>query len=627
MSTKSKTIFCNYSPQNLLNGQSGITNLIPNMFDTIQINIYDLKEHSRLVDFLDHSALGKGHKVITVAESVEVQEKELELDVSARMRFRKIHHIHDKAMTFDSGFKGKLTSSHYDLAYLINNHRDRIEFNFSIPKYLYGTNIFQTMPHPNFDGKLYQKIWTLGIDEMPKYSKYFVGFLSNFLSQFFEREFGDIHIDFRFVELARIDCCFNMYFRDMEDAFDFLANSSKVAKKYTRRTSIKEHFMSGKSRSTVEFRGSNYHAKIYHKGTEFKEAIKGNPSNRQQLIDKNIAYWIIKGYSEKEARKKSMEGLFDIAFLQSMADSICRFEINFNHKYFNQVFKEGNANRPAVFRRDCQKWEMYMDIFKEVRSKNALLSTKENNIKKMYDNKRSEAISLGNHALIEKLNKEQARKIRKLNDERNKIDPTKRKIYVYVDKVLRRINRFYLDIEDRARDYDEDFNTKYENEMFTRGEFFHNKKSLFTGDILQMCIEKFVDFVKEFEIKERSHISFIAKKIRMDRLEDEKLKEHLKNAGIEKKFKSTLHENTFKKIIKELEFYDWDFSELKENVPKTTYYRYMKVLKEFGLYNAVKNDTSDFVQDYTFTPYYQQLMLNGHKVRSFSKPSMKVQFS
>jgi len=40
------------------------------------------------------------------------------------------------------------TSGHYEFAYMVEYNRDFIKFNFSVPKYVYGSNVLMFLDHP-----------------------------------------------------------------------------------------------------------------------------------------------------------------------------------------------------------------------------------------------------------------------------------------------------------------------------------------------------------------------------------------------------------------------------------------------------------------------------------------------
>src|SRR5215203_3444987 len=40
------------------------------------------------------------------------------------------------------------TSGHYEFAYMVDYNRDFIEFNFSVPKFVYGSNVLMLVDHP-----------------------------------------------------------------------------------------------------------------------------------------------------------------------------------------------------------------------------------------------------------------------------------------------------------------------------------------------------------------------------------------------------------------------------------------------------------------------------------------------
>ena len=149
------------------------------------------------------------------------------------------------------------SSSHYSFSYHINFMRDFIEFNFSIPKYQFGTNILMFIEHDrDKEFKMFSS-QTLEYNLQKSYK-----LLSNFIANFFKREFTICNIDLKNVEINRIDVCFNQVFNSKEDALLYLEYQKKLKKKNARDEQGVMHDWT----TSLMYKTRRYSAKIYHKG-------------------------------------------------------------------------------------------------------------------------------------------------------------------------------------------------------------------------------------------------------------------------------------------------------------------------------------------------------------------------
>lgn len=181
-------------------------------------------------------------------------------------------------------------SSHYKVSYFLNTLENYIEYNFSIPKYIFGTNIFQFFGYfDQTNTKIFEDLKT---------------FIINFLGKIFVEPVSNSDIEFN-----RIDICYNQFFNSKSDAINYL-NWQKEKQQEINRSSKNRGRDYG---TTLMTSNARYSFKIYHKGTEFakhdiKELSKNNPH------------------------------LYDLGFLQSEADKILRYEMTCRKSYLNYVF-------------------------------------------------------------------------------------------------------------------------------------------------------------------------------------------------------------------------------------------------------------------------------------------------
>lgn len=236
---------------------------------------------------------------------------------------------HESGKTFQQTYRNFIRTYHYAIAYGIFDNRDFIEFNFSIPKYLYGNNVMQFVPH-YFD-KEYTNTFTQDWNELiPIVYKR----LRRFLLWFFEKELGGL-VNPYFVQVARLDICYNLIFNTPDDAKTYLADVKRIRKKYLRDTSVHvNNYHSG-----VYFPSTDYTLKVYHKGSEFKKKQAG-PLLKQLNWEPKL-----------------------VADLQNLADRCLRYEVEFSPTYFDKIFKQ------YIFRKDSKEWKRgrkyYTDMMRD----------------------------------------------------------------------------------------------------------------------------------------------------------------------------------------------------------------------------------------------------------------------
>ena len=205
-----------------------------------------------------------------------------------------------------------LPSSHYSISFQINDERDFIEFNFSIPKLLYSNNVMQF------------------VDISSQSDDFVFTMLQSTLSRFFN-QYLPLPPDWKDVEIQRIDLCFNQFFKSKNEALKYLSEQKKINVENAR--SDTNRFMDYDG-TTVMYKTDNYSFKIYHKGTEFRKndlsQLAKNPSNHGFKTNGNY---------ESSVTKNNPLGfnLFDLA---ETADKILRYEMTCRNGLFNYLFKQ-----------------------------------------------------------------------------------------------------------------------------------------------------------------------------------------------------------------------------------------------------------------------------------------------
>lgn len=271
------------------------------MIDTIVLRIHHVKDkYDHLIKYLEQ--------------------------INTKGYVKKFHHqgLQDKSKTSimygDTGNVMDLThrssiniaSSHYSISFFINEQRDFIELNFSIPKLVYTTNVMQF------------------VDQHETGEKHTFNKLLNILSEFFNKYFP-FRPDWEDIEVNRIDICFNQFFLSKGDALRYLNEQKNIAVHYAKSDVNGAKTYGTTEVQTVSYVTANYSFKIYHKGTEFKK------NDYPKLIKKNPM-----GFNLEE--------------LRDTADKILRYEMTCRKGHFNYLFKQRlKDDQNTIFNHNYEK--------------------------------------------------------------------------------------------------------------------------------------------------------------------------------------------------------------------------------------------------------------------------------
>lgn len=267
------------------------------MIDTIIIRIHNLSKYPVIYEQYNSYSKKKNGMVATY-----VNEDTGEL-IENTYSLKYFYHDSSKFIPLVNRSSVSLASSHYSISYSVETTKDYIEFNFSIPKYKYGTNVFQFI---NWYDQSSQIIFA----ELKV-------FIDDFLMQMLAQQ--PLPND---VEVNRIDLCYNQMFNCKADALLYLEEQKKLLHHYSR--SSKNRYRSYET--SFMYTTDNYSFKIYHKGTEFakndtKEILKFNTANklRQNKVTINNT---------------------PLTWLQEQADCMLRYEMTFRRGMLKYLFDQ-----------------------------------------------------------------------------------------------------------------------------------------------------------------------------------------------------------------------------------------------------------------------------------------------
>lgn len=291
------------------------------MIDTIIIKVHNIEANLIIVNHIwgAKGAFTKSEKNISDVDFADFKQKQIffkNLDQNKTV----------SSMPFTTHVYSSINTDHYSVASRINYVQDFIEFNFSIPKYMYGHNIAQFVP-PNKNIAAFNENYLKNAETV--YNHIF-----KFLDVFFVSNFGYCP-DFRFISVTRLDLCFNMFFETKKQALSYIQAIAVIRKKYMRSTS---NYLPRTTSLYHITKNVNYN--IYHKGSEYE----ANDKKVHQKL--NI-----------EHKKK----IFDTDLLQDISDKIVRFEAKYKDSWMSQQYLY------HFWRKDCSRHRNYFTQYKTIK--------------------------------------------------------------------------------------------------------------------------------------------------------------------------------------------------------------------------------------------------------------------
>jgi len=273
------------------------------MIDTIVLRIHDLQKYQKVCDFILSDRKGTSQGV--------AYEKEM-----TALRFQYLHFTDTNSSRMMYRSYIKTPSHNYDVTIALIQFRDYIEISFSIPKYLYGTNVMMFTKH-------HDEKYLIDMTEeqdLRKIFEYTFKMLSTFIRSIFDRLFPENHgIDLRDVELKRLDLCFNQVFQSEHDAKMYLMYQKMIKKKGARQLSESKQTYE----TSIFYSTEYYAAKIYHKGTEYRK------HDKLKHLAANKKY----GYEHFPIDDKG-----GVLGIESVSDRILRYEISFKKSFMQYYY-------------------------------------------------------------------------------------------------------------------------------------------------------------------------------------------------------------------------------------------------------------------------------------------------
>ncbi len=554
----------------------------------------------------------------------------------------------DKKMSISGNYRIK--SSTPDIHYSINENGSFIDFEFSIPKYLFGHNLALFVPQVHSMTYAKEQFnlndWKRQVDLI--YSR-LLKFVEKFFTDllfFFEL---DTYPDMNYVEVRRIDLCYNQWFENKQDALIYLENQKKL-KNEKNYKSKKETKNFGTTYALSTSFGSYF--KIYHKGTEYSKSdgdLKKHMAINKEYLDKicnaiktkavksvnesvlfnnkDLLINIFEQYGKGEpillddvkkhelskASKFLKENMpYDVVFLKNEMDKVLRYEVSLYGDFFKYAYKN------KVFRRKDRMHQYFMEIYRNVKANDKSKNPNRPRLTKddLRDYKmmhgylnRSVGLLLNNNAVISMFEKNSS-----------------------------------TDFDKQTGRY------KISSSIYKKTLLANKDVGLFSEYFLKLCFKHFVDLIKKHQIQKLSLFEDLSAKIAQynsevkDRLkawdEDNNLR-RLDNFGnvLKKNGKpvlkaselltqtekrnlklKTVNANILLMLLHQLEQgISLEQYRRKAGINKSTFYRYKKDLEMFGIFEnslAIEKDIDvriDFRDYYWFTNSlkFQESMFNN----------------
>lgn len=484
------------------------------MLDTITLRLHDLQKNHQFVNALLRYDTG------TLVSESQINRKE-------NQTFLNIKYLdflnEQKTMII---YKGTFyePSSNYNLTYFINSKNDYIEFSFSIPKFLYGHNIAQFVPHANESRYNFIKYKNdLFEGNVRDVYKRLTVFIESFFNWLYPSCFSMNVISRTDIEINRLDFCFNQFFDTKEDALKYLQYQKRLKKNFTR-----ENNKGAQTYETSIFYNTDrYSVKIYHKGTEYQKKDK----KQHEKIN-------------NEARVKGERSPFNIAELSNVADKILRYELTTRKTFMSYLY------RTKIYLVNDKFWILYKKNYLLMRSINQKF---ENACKKKDETK---------IALILKLKYKQDKFIRQSAD-------------VY-EKVTNKDVRFFMNIKRNHflmnQSFEESINLRTKN--LTNIDFVK-----FDFEIFNLLYLKFKEFYFDFQIQEKVFLNDFVNRVKSYNEKQSYIKKHVPELKAKKINASGLNQ-----FVLLLETYTMDEIRSMSIFSERTFFYYKSKLKKLELY-------------------------------------------
>lgn len=536
-----------------------------------------------------------------------------------------------KDISFLRGFRyqKRLESSDYNINGRIPSAFDRIQFEFSIPKYLYSHSIAQFVPHTS--SQRYKNnisivhMLNFQLDLLLKrLSEFIIGFLHDFALNYKI----DFYPDLEDIQIKRLDICYNQICVSKAHAFDKLEAQKKIYKTKLRSDSP----VHKDEKTSLYYRKSDntFFYKIYHKGSEFmksknsdfkrlmnfnKEFIEDNYCDElanqflqiqkkylepKKKYDVSNSFAIYEYSIVNEINHKYVEAFEEIMpykcyFLKNEADKIIRYEMQISDSYMSSIYKR------KIFKANT-KYDYYKKRYNRVLRYKSYLNEHRISTAQQY---------LKKHSLIKR----------------------DFEIYDILHRSILKKHNFFLSTSNNLKIHETKYNS---GDVFyeKRGQKYYAKEfneATLTKELLKEVVKLFIDETKHFQIKEfaelNTYIDFLDSYNKEAKLKKEiyilengdLAYQDLKTSERKKLGLVQFNRRRFETIFKALDK-GYSLDEIKQTMSKSTYYDLLNALKKFNIkQNTIKSQFC-FKHDRLDFFHYYQLVNNPKSCEKLLSP-------
>jgi hypothetical protein len=331
----------------------------------------------------------------------------------------------DKVKELTMTIKGDyhVPSSYHGVTFRINENKGYIDFQLSIPKYLYGHSLAEFVPQINserYNNQPHKAIeWEYQSGVLYKRLMDFIDVFCNDLCQFFQLEAMP---NKKYIEIRRIDLCFNQWFKTKTDAMRYLEHMKIINHS---RYKSNQKAPTDYNTSMQYYSSTGAYFKIYHKGTEYSMSENGDLKKHME-VNRKWADKVFKRQLKKALSSDRRKMLFDtrqnldeimqqmgrgefskdnytpeqyrflvklynampykVDFFKKQMDKVLRYEVSLKGDFFAYYYKT------KCFRRNCDIHNTAYLKYKEAKSLNDArnkgreLTQKEHKNFKMFNN-------------------------------------------------------------------------------------------------------------------------------------------------------------------------------------------------------------------------------------------------
>lgn len=265
----------------------------------------------------------------------------------------------------------RVPSSQSNVSFTVNENAGYIDFECSIPKYCFGHSLAEFIPQSKsrYFRSMGTKLHNLDAQILILYDRFFRWIKDFVLDIFITFGIPDEIPDFRYIELRRIDFCYNQHFKDKATALSYLDYQKKLHLKGQR---VGSHVGNNFATSINYKTSSGGYFKIYHKGSEYSKS-EGDLVKHLGINNEFIDEIIRAGKSSKEfienlptikkfydtfgrddvfhitdkqkiiitdkIRKLNRRLPFHIPFLKKEMDKVLRYELSLNSSALSSIYK------------------------------------------------------------------------------------------------------------------------------------------------------------------------------------------------------------------------------------------------------------------------------------------------